>query len=72
MIFDLLNDWNSPYKIVPYDTHCLFDLNEMFDFLHTFTTKKSMEMKNRHPSAHEELNSVWADGGRFFIFKKIW
>ena len=48
--------------------YCLFDLNEMFDLLHTFTTKKSMKMKNRPPSAHKEFNSVWADGGRFFIF----
>ena len=48
--------------------YCIFDLNEMFDLLHTFTTKKSMKMKNRPQSAHKELNSVWADGGRFFIF----
>ena len=25
-------------------------------------------MKNRPPSAHKEFNSLWADGGRFFIF----
>ena len=43
--------------------YCLFYLNEMFDLLHTFTTKKSMKMKNQPPSANKELNSVWADGG---------
>ena len=48
--------------------YCLFDLNEMFDLLHHFTTKKSMKMNNRPPSAHKELNSLWAGGGRFFIF----
>ena len=48
--------------------YCLFDLNEMIDLLHTFTTKKSMKMKNRPPSAHTEFNYLWADGGRFFIF----
>ena len=46
--------------------YCLFDLNEMFDLLHHFTTKKSVKMKNRPPSA--QLNSVWADGGRFCLF----
>ena len=48
--------------------YCIFDLNKMFDLLHTFTTKKSMKMKSWPPSAHKELNSVSADGGRFFIF----
>ena len=48
--------------------YCLFDLNEMFGLLHHFTTKKSMKMKNRPPLAHKEFNSLWADGGRFFIF----
>ena len=33
----------------------LFDLNEMFDLLHTFTTKKLMKMKNRPPSAHKRI-----------------
>ena len=36
-----------------HDFYCLFDLNEMFDLLHTFTTKKSMKMKNLPPSTHK-------------------
>ena len=51
--------------------YCLFDLNEMFELLHHFTTEKSMKMKNRPPSAHKELNSLWADGGRFFGSKMV-
>ena len=35
----------------------IFDLNEMFDLLHHFTTKKLMKMKNRPPSAHKEFHS---------------
>ena len=31
-------------------SYCLLDLNEMFDLLHTFTTKKSMKMKNVQPA----------------------
>ena len=27
-------------------SYCLFDLNEMFDLLHTFTTKTTMLMEN--------------------------
>ena len=52
--------------------YCLFDLNEMFDLLHHFTTKKSMKMKNRPPSAHKEFNSLWADGRRFFHFHRFY
>ena len=37
--------------------YCIFDLNEMFDLLHHFTTQKSMKMKNRPPSAHKELKN---------------
>ena len=41
----------------------------MFDLLHTFTTKITMLMEKISMSkTHKELNSVWADGGRFFIF----
>ena len=56
------------HAFTPPTVYCLFDLNEMFDLLHHFTPKKLTKMKNRPPSAHKELNSVWADGGRFFIF----
>ena len=28
-------------------------------------------MKNRPPSAHTELNYLWADGSRFFIFINV-
>ena len=33
-----------------------------------FYYQKIDKMKNRPPSAHKEFNSLWADGGQFFIF----
>ena len=61
-------DSSIPSWYVLVVSYCLFDLNEMFDLLHHFTTKKLTKMKNRPPSAPKEFNSLWADRGRFFIF----
>ena len=52
--------------------YCLFDLNEMFDLLHIFTTKKLMKMKNWPPSAHKELNSVWVTEADFSFSSIFW
>ena len=53
ILSNLSEEYQTIVEILEEELYCLFDLNEMFDLLHTFTTKKSMKMKNRPPSAYK-------------------